>query len=194
MSFLGFPNVYWLASAPRPIHHPISSFSGNLLSCGVQPPTPPSTLPSHQGFVFANEFTAIAMNRRVWASGVAMDSGVGRAAMDGAGPIAILEAPAGPPGHLEASAGLRPPPDPRRTPGPTRVDLSRARPKSLWRRSSPRSTTQVMNNTKTRLRNALKEDHLNVAMGMQTLEATELDSFPSEEAIAIWPLASGAAT
>ncbi len=28
--------------------------------------------------------------------------------MDGAGPIAILEAPAGPPGHLEASAGLRP--------------------------------------------------------------------------------------
>jgi hypothetical protein len=36
---------------------------------------------------------------------------IGRVAMDGAGPIAILEAPAGPPGHLEASAGLRPPPD-----------------------------------------------------------------------------------
>ncbi len=31
-------------STPRPIHHPIS---GNLLSCGVQPPTPPCTPPSN---------------------------------------------------------------------------------------------------------------------------------------------------
>ncbi len=28
-----------------------------------------------------------------------------------------------------------------------------------------------------------KEDHLNVAMGMQTLQGTELGSFPVEEAI-----------
>jgi hypothetical protein len=36
---------------------------------------------------------------------------IGRVAMDGAGPIAILDAPAGPPGHLPASAGLRQPQD-----------------------------------------------------------------------------------
>ncbi len=44
--FPGFSKRF--TGSPR-LHVPsiISSFSGNLLSCGVQPPTPPSTLPSH---------------------------------------------------------------------------------------------------------------------------------------------------
>ncbi len=42
-----FQMVYWLASAPHPINHPISFFHHFLLSCGVQPPMLPSTLTSH---------------------------------------------------------------------------------------------------------------------------------------------------
>ncbi len=44
----------------------------------------------------------------------------------------------------------------------------------------------VMNNIKSKLRNALKEPHLNVAMGLQTLRGTELGRFPFETAVAIW--------
>ena len=69
-----------------------------------------------QGFVFAMNSFGPPESRWIRGSQHVGRDEIGRVAMDGAGPIAILEAPAGPPGHLEASAGLRPPPDQHQRP------------------------------------------------------------------------------